>query len=74
MRSEEAPFNVWLETGSHTFCPDCESGSILVMRTLTVTGPAILAGERLKFSGVEQWVFNCPDCGASGYSEPKAGN
>lgn len=73
MLSRDAPFNEWLETGSHTFCPECRSPSIRVMRTLTATGPAFVAGVQFKLSAREQWVYHCPECGAEGKSEPKEG-
>ena len=73
MLSGDAPLGVWLDTGSHTFCPKCGSTRVQVMRVLAVTGPAALAGTQVKFAAKEQWVYHCPGCGAEGTSEPKPG-
>lgn len=75
MFSGDAPFNVWLATGRHTFCALCDSPDVEVMRMLVAkpVGSFSLAGNQLKFSAREVWVYRCLGCKAEGPAAPKEG-
>lgn len=75
MDSSDAPFNVWLDTGAHTFCPECNSPDVQVMRQLAAKpiGSFSLAGKQLKLSAIARWVYRCLACEAEGLAEAKEG-
>lgn len=62
----------WLATGSHTFCPECESPEVHVRIQLVPDNPqGSLAGVQMKLAMHEQWVFFCRACGATGPAEQR---
>ena len=61
----------WLETGSHTACPACESQDVRVRQQLRAEGPAHLTGTQLKYEAVTHWVYRCFNCQRTGPALPK---
>jgi hypothetical protein len=61
----------WLPVSSA--CPACGvRGVVRVREVMRVTGPAYLAGARVKYSARPGWEFRCTACGAAGPAEPKS--